>query len=75
MYRIDVIGIESLDDLRSAVTGDILGDSRIHQYSCIECDELVGSVGGTLVPFVIAVEEDEHWILCEDCASAVTDPS
>lgn len=75
MYHIELHGIESLDDIRSAMSSGLLDDkTTVHTYECADCDEPIGLIDGGLVPFVIAFEGDEWWTVCIACSSPITNP-
>jgi hypothetical protein len=75
MYHIELHGIESMDDIRSATESGLLDEkTKVHTYECADCDKQIGNVSGSLVPFVIAFEDEEFWTVCMECAAPIVDP-
>lgn len=60
--------LENSKDINSANNvGLEVSDDEI----CEECQQPVGEVKGTFVPFVFILDDEAEWVVCADCAKPV----
>jgi hypothetical protein len=75
MRSLEMHHIETERDLTLALTCDLVLPEQVAATQCIECKERVCySNGNEFIPFVLVLDEnDQDWIVCEDCASPILD--
>ena len=68
MRHIEMHLLENSKDLNSANNvGLEVSDDEI----CEECQQPVGEVKGTFVPFVLILDDEAEWVVCAECAQPV----
>lgn len=75
MRHIELHTIETEADAASAFVSGLL-DEHFPLTVCAACSDGVGSSAADVnfVPYVVCLDEDSRWYLCEPCASDVLDP-
>ena len=75
MRHIEMHTIDSETDVLSAVSSGLL-DEHFPLTVCAACSDAVGSsaASANFVPYVVCLDEDSRWYLCEECAEVVLDP-
>lgn len=75
MRHIELHTIESETDVVSAVTAGLL-DEHFPLTECAACSDALGSsaASANFVPYVLCLDDESRWFLCEDCAEVVLDP-
>lgn len=75
MRSLEVHVFETDRDVDLALGAGIVLPEQLAKTACVQCAESVCYSGATeFHPFVLVIDEnDQDWILCENCASAITD--
>jgi hypothetical protein len=76
MRSLEVHYFETERDLELALTSGLILPEQVALTDCAECKDKLGYTDPTsdFTPFVIVVDEnDQDWIVCEECASPVLD--
>lgn len=75
MRHIELHTVENERDVASAVTSGLL-DEHFPLTVCAACSDGVGSsaASANFVPYVICLDDESRWYLCEDCAADVLEP-
>ena len=75
MRHIEMHTIETDADVISAVSSGLL-DEHFPLTVCAACSDEVGSsaAAANFVPYVVCLDDESRWYLCEDCAEVVLDP-
>jgi enoyl-[acyl-carrier-protein] reductase (NADH) len=68
MRHIEMHVIETVKDLELA---DVAGLDVYATETCEECFEQVGEDVGNFKKFVVLLDDESEWIVCENCASPV----
>lgn len=76
MRHIEMHTIETDADVVSAVNSGLL-DEHFPLTVCAACSDGVGSsaASANFVPYVVCLDDESRWYLCEDCAEVVLDPN
>lgn len=74
MRHIELHTIETEADAASAFVSGLL-DEHFPLTVCAACSDGVGSSasGTNFVPYVVCLDDESRWYLCEECASDVLD--
>ena len=75
MRSLEMHHFQTERDLSLALTSDLILPEQVAATQCIECEDRVCySNGNEFIPFVLVVDEnDQDWVVCEDCASPILD--
>jgi hypothetical protein len=74
MEHLELHIITSNPDLETAVTIGLLDDSTV--LACDNCESTLADCEGAFYSFVVILnEDDESWLVCEECYSPVVYPS
>lgn len=75
MRSLEVHVFETDTDLDNALRAGIIYPEQVAKTECIQCDAAVCFSGGAnFSSFVLIIDENnQDWVLCENCASAITD--
>jgi hypothetical protein len=75
MRHIELHTIDTQQDVVSAVSSGLL-EEHFPLTECAACADAVGSsaADADFVPYVLCLDDESRWFLCEDCAEVVLDP-
>jgi hypothetical protein len=74
MRSLEVHVFETDNDLDNAVKAGVVLPEQIAITACADCGESVCYTDDDFCPFALIIDEnDQDWILCEDCASPILD--
>lgn len=75
MRSLEVHVFETDTDLDNALQAGIVLPEQVALTKCAQCgDKVCYSGTDGYCPFVLVIDEnDQDWMLCEDCASPITD--
>lgn len=75
MRSLEVHVFETDTDLDNALRAGIVLPEQVARTACVQCGESVCYSGASsFCPFVLVIDEnDQDWMLCEDCASPIVD--
>lgn len=76
MRSLEVHYFETERDLSLAMTSGLILPEQIASTGCSDCSSKLGYSGTQteFTPFVFVVDEnDQDWVVCEDCASPILD--
>lgn len=72
MRSLEVHLFETDTDLDNALRSGIVLPEQVAHTECVDCGEDVCYTNLDFCPFVLVIDEnDQDWILCEDCASPI----
>lgn len=73
MRSLELHFFEAQRDVDLALQSGTANPEQLASTRCQECEDQAGySAHGSFTPFVLVIDEnDQDWILCEDCASPV----
>ncbi len=76
MRHIELHTVESEADVVSAVNAGLL-EEHFPLTVCAACSDGVGSsaASANFVPYVLCLDDESRWYLCEECASDVLEPN
>lgn len=74
MRSLEVHVFETDTDLDNALKAGIVFPEQVAITECSDCGEGVCYTDELFCPFALIIDEnDQDWILCEDCASPILD--
>lgn len=75
MRNIELHLMDSNGDVDLGVKAGLIEPEEVTDVECDNCRDEVGHVDGAFYPYVVALDDQSHWNVCEDCASGVLDSS
>lgn len=75
MRNIELHLMDSNGDVSLGVQAGLIEPEEITDAECDNCRDGVGHVDGAFYPYVVALDDESQWNVCEDCASGVLDSS
>ncbi len=75
MRHIELHTVENERDVAAAVSSGLL-DDHFPLTVCAACSDGVGSsaASANFVPYVICLDDESRWFLCDECAADVLEP-
>jgi hypothetical protein len=76
MRHIELHTVDNERDVAAAVSSGLL-DDYFPLTVCAACSDGVGSsaADANFVPYVICLDDDSRWYLCDECAADVLEPN
>lgn len=74
MKNIELHVMENNADVGDGLTAGLLETRDLDDPQCSACTSGVGHKDGTFYPYAVALDEDDQWMVCTECASPVIDP-
>ena len=76
MRNLEIHLVNSNGDVEMVVKAGLMESTDAVDPECSNCtNEDIGHVAGTFYPYVVALDDHNHWLVCEHCASNVLDTS
>lgn len=75
MKNIELHLMDSNGDVDLGVQAGLIELTDTHDPNCANCSEDVGPIGASFYPYVVALDDESQWVVCEECASPVLDSS
>lgn len=75
MRNVELHLMDSNGDVDLGVRAGLIEATDTSDPECSNCSDEVGPVDGAFYPYVVALDERNQWVVCEDCASPVMESS
>ena len=67
--------MENNGDVSDGVHAGLLEVEDLDGGECAACAEDIGHIAGTFFPYAVALDDQNQWLVCTDCASNVLETS
>ena len=67
--------MDSNGDVDLGVQAGLIESTDTHDPNCANCNEDVGPIGNAFYPYVVALDDESQWVVCEGCAGGVLEPN
>lgn len=74
MKNIELHLMDSDGDVYLGVQAGLIDVEDTDEPTCLNCAEDVGPIDGAFYPYVVALDDESQWVVCEECASPVVHP-